>query len=529
MGDQKLVTIIAGLFALTFLPIVIVIALILGSIGGLDDDEECPPVGSYPGGNQGATFGYPVGPDHRSVKAPYVAGNDEDDPPRHPGIDYDIPAGEPVLASADGEVIEASGRTIKIQHPDDFQTWYMYLDDIADDVNVGDPVTRAREIGKAGSEDESDPGATGGHLHFEIHADASGLNRPGIAVEPSALIQEAQPSSGASSSGTNGPVPSMQELRPYQITMEQLEMQLSQEQLGYVDTIIGVGKAENLPPRAWVIALAVVAVESSFDPNACCDHSSVGLFQQLDAWGSYEDRMDPATSARMFYRGDGTNGLRPTMDEFPNWEREQLWLIAGEAQEPSTCYPPGCQDLRLKYGKWEEFAINLVLAHHGAAPIPGGGAGCSGGGGGGPAIGDFAFPLEHDSIADTYWLTKPHHDYPAADIPVPTGTEAYAVTAGRVSYAGGRCGIGLVITSADGVQYVYCHAESRSVADGAQVGPGDLVMITNNTGNSSGPHLHFGVRTADGVQRCPQNMLINLYNGEQPPDPNGLPSSGCSN
>jgi murein DD-endopeptidase MepM/ murein hydrolase activator NlpD len=542
MGDQKLVTIIAGVFALTFLPIVIVIALILGSIGGLDDESECPPNGSFPGGAQGASFGYPVDADYRNVKAAYVAGDDEDDPPRHPGVDFDVPADKPVRAAADGEVIEATGSTIKIKHAENFQTWYLHLSDVTVDPN--ERVSRNQEIGKTGSHEESSPGATGAHLHFEIHVDAPSLDEPGIAVDPMELLRE-EPGSSAgaptrsSSAGAptrtssaggsdDGPAPSMQELSPYAITMEQLDMRLTETQLGYVDTIIGVGKAENLPPRAWVIALAVVAVESGFDPNACCDHSSVGLFQQLDAWGSHEDRMDPATSARMFYRGDGVNGLRPTMAEFPNWETEQLWLIAGEAQEPDTCYPPGCQDLRLKYGKWERFAINLVLAHYGAAPIPGGGAGCESGGGGGPAIGDYAFPLEHDSIADTNWLTKPHHDYPAADIPVPTGTKAYAITSGRVTYVGGACGTGLVITTTDGIEYVYCHGESRSVADGAQVGPGDLVMITNNTGRSSGPHLHFGVRTADGVQRCPQNMLINLYNGEQPPDPQGLPSSGCS-
>ena len=47
--------------------------------------------------------------------------------------------------------------------------------------------------------------------------------------------------------------------------------------------------------------------------------------------------------------------------------------------------------------------------------------------------GDYALPLErrwYDEHPE--WFTKPHHDYPAADIPVPVGTPLYAVTNGVV-------------------------------------------------------------------------------------------------
>lgn len=44
--------------------------------------------------------------------------------------------------------------------------------------------------------------------------------------------------------------------------------------------------------------------------------SSIGLFQQQDWWGSVEERMDPATSAHLFFRRlvtiDGWQDLEPT-------------------------------------------------------------------------------------------------------------------------------------------------------------------------------------------------------------------------
>jgi hypothetical protein len=152
---------------------------------------------------------------------------------------------------------------------------------------------------------------------------------------------------------------------------------------------------------------------------------------------------------------------------------------------------------------------------------------------GGPLAtsGEYALPLErtwYDQHPE--WFTKPHHDYPAADIPVPTGTPIYSVTSGTVVSVttGGDCGIGVVVNGDDGAQYTYCHGlgGSHAVAIGDDVLSGQFLMSSASTGNSTGPHLHLGIRI-DGQARCPQPLFVSIVEGH-PLDPHGLPDSGCS-
>lgn len=145
--------------------------------------------------------------------------------------------------------------------------------------------------------------------------------------------------------------------------------------------------------------------------------------------------------------------------------------------------------------------------------------------------GDYALPLErrwYDEHPE--WFTKPHHDYPAADIPVPVGTPLHAVTNGVVvgTPTSGKCGIGIVFNGDDGAQYTYCHGKSGSqaVAIGDRVTVGQHLLDSASTGNSTGPHLHFGIE-AGGAKRCPQTFLVSIAEG-QAFAPQGLPTTGCT-
>ncbi|MGS2619006.1 golvesin C-terminal-like domain-containing protein [Micromonospora sp. LZ34] len=139
----------------------------------------------------------------------------------------------------------------------------------------------------------------------------------------------------------------------------------------------------------------------------------------------------------------------------------------------------------------------------------------------------FSLPLPRGALPRSEY-DDPHHDYPAIDLPVPTGTPAYAVRAGTVTRINdSSCGIGINMTGTDGAIYTYCHFSAWSVAEGATVSPGQQLGLTGNTGNSTGPHLHFGIRTGS-TRRCPQNFLLAVYDGLTPPAAASLPTTGCS-
>jgi murein DD-endopeptidase MepM/ murein hydrolase activator NlpD len=154
--------------------------------------------------------------------------------------------------------------------------------------------------------------------------------------------------------------------------------------------------------------------------------------------------------------------------------------------------------------------------------------------------GEWALPFDRTIIdANPAMLAAPHHDYPAIDLPIPTGTPIYAIHAGTVlsvsTYSGNcygnrdgcpdLCGTGLTIQDQTGTHWIYCHATTLTVEAGQHVAAGQQIMISGNTGHSSGPHLHLGIRT-NGTNRCPQPLLQAIHSSTTPPTE--LPSTGCT-
>ncbi|MEU2286591.1 LysM peptidoglycan-binding domain-containing M23 family metallopeptidase [Streptomyces sp. NPDC013178] len=83
------------------------------------------------------------------------------------------------------------------------------------------------------------------------------------------------------------------------------------------------------------------------------------------------------------------------------------------------------------------------------------------------------------------------------DFVVPTGTSLKAVGAGTVVSAGwgGAYGNQVVIRLADGYYAQYGHLSQLSVSAGQTVSAGQQVGLSGATGNVTGPHLHFEIRT----------------------------------
>ncbi|MFD9472269.1 LysM peptidoglycan-binding domain-containing M23 family metallopeptidase, partial [Streptomyces goshikiensis] len=84
-----------------------------------------------------------------------------------------------------------------------------------------------------------------------------------------------------------------------------------------------------------------------------------------------------------------------------------------------------------------------------------------------------------------------------ADFIASSGTTVRAVGAGTVVSAGwaGSYGNEVVIRHADGKYSQYGHLSQLSVSVGQSVTPGQTIGLSGSTGNSTGPHLHFEIRT----------------------------------
>ncbi|SES13976.1 transglycosylase family protein [Streptomyces qinglanensis] len=91
-----------------------------------------------------------------------------------------------------------------------------------------------------------------------------------------------------------------------------------------------------------------------------------------------------------------------------------------------------------------------------------------------------------------------HHT--GVDFSAATGTPVQAVAAGEVVAAGdgGAYGNQVVVRHADGKYSQYGHLSSLAVRAGQQVDAGTRLGLSGATGNVTGPHLHFEVRTGPG-------------------------------
>lgn len=94
------------------------------------------------------------------------------------------------------------------------------------------------------------------------------------------------------------------------------------------------------------------------------------------------------------------------------------------------------------------------------------------------------------------------------DWAVPIGTSVRASSSGTVTYAGWSNGYGynVVISHPDGKQTRYAHLSSIVVSYGEKVTQGQKIALSGNSGNSTGPHLHFEI-LVDGTQVNPLNYV----------------------
>jgi murein DD-endopeptidase MepM/ murein hydrolase activator NlpD len=88
------------------------------------------------------------------------------------------------------------------------------------------------------------------------------------------------------------------------------------------------------------------------------------------------------------------------------------------------------------------------------------------------------------------------HNHTGQDFAIPEGTAVLAVGSGTVVATGCDDAFGhqVVIAHDNGYYSQYAHLSVIEVEPGQQVGVGRRIGLSGNTGNSSGPHLHFEIR-----------------------------------
>ncbi|KGY12398.1 peptidase M23 [Vibrio tubiashii] len=111
-------------------------------------------------------------------------------------------------------------------------------------------------------------------------------------------------------------------------------------------------------------------------------------------------------------------------------------------------------------------------------------------------------PLNYERISSSFgWRTNPitgkKHSHTGIDLTCKRGEEIYAPADGVVeTVRPSKKGFGnfLTVRHSYGFMSSYAHLQRFKVRSGQFVSKGDLIATCGNSGNSTGPHLHYEVR-----------------------------------
>ncbi|MBO0962403.1 M23 family metallopeptidase [Neobacillus sp. MM2021_6] len=99
------------------------------------------------------------------------------------------------------------------------------------------------------------------------------------------------------------------------------------------------------------------------------------------------------------------------------------------------------------------------------------------------------------------------------DVAMPEGTTLRSIAGGvvdKVFDGSGAIGKGLSVKMPDGTRTIYGHLSEVKAKIGERVSSGEIIGLSGNTGNSTGPHLHFGMKDAGGHVVDPTPATDNL-------------------
>jgi len=107
----------------------------------------------------------------------------------HQGIDFAAGTGTPVIAPADGVVVEARrwggyGNWLRIRHANGLESGYGHLSRYGSGIRAGQRVSQGQVVAYVGSTGAS----TGPHLHYEIWRNGQRINPSGIRMDESNVL-----------------------------------------------------------------------------------------------------------------------------------------------------------------------------------------------------------------------------------------------------------------------------------------------------------------------------------------------------
>ncbi|WP_275562876.1 M23 family metallopeptidase [Streptomyces sp. 5-6(2022)] len=121
----------------------------------------------------------------------------------------------------------------------------------------------------------------------------------------------------------------------------------------------------------------------------------------------------------------------------------------------------------------------------------------------------FALPVAQHGLSAMFgqaginWMSV----HTGIDFPVSYGTPVMAATDGTVrTQWNDAYGNMVILTSPDGTETWYCHLSSAKIRSGT-VKAGETIAYSGNSGNSTGPHLHFEVHPGGGAAVDPLPWL----------------------
>ena len=112
--------------------------------------------------------------------------------------------------------------------------------------------------------------------------------------------------------------------------------------------------------------------------------------------------------------------------------------------------------------------------------------------------GMFMHPLNGSGTLTSNYGSRWGSFHRGLDIAAPAGTPIYAAASGTVTYSGynqGGFGKLIIIDHNNGYQTYYAHCSSLYVQVGQKVSKGQNIAGVGSTGNSTGNHVHFEIRS----------------------------------